>query len=303
MPLRLAHILEGRLPLSRMARDGLVSAGLEAAPVRMEISHPGGEIDVSEEVQRAVPDLTGETGMLREVQWPIDFFPGLLLHVQWPRGGTVFRLRTVELEDPVEVDGMLIAHRYDPTVLTREGAPGSSRDGDSSAGLDTRQLVMRAVRRFGRLTPDGHALLDRSALPRGIYDTTPAAHQITTLEQAVDELLAEQRLYAATGSRGGDGEPHYPARRGESTIALIGYAPDPVVVSRPGPGACALPPDSGVAGVEHFVHGFLRRLPPGWEPTDAQRAAYREHCRRVGKADGWELPHGYTFVTAHSRRR
>ncbi|MGK5545527.1 hypothetical protein ACSNOH_12445 [Streptomyces sp. URMC 127] len=300
VPVRLAHIMEGRLPLSRRAREGLVSAGLEAAPVRMEISHPGGEIEASEEVQRVVLDLTGETGMLREVQWPIDFFPGLRLHVQWPRGGTVFRLHTVELEDPVEVDGQLIAHCYDPTVLTREGAPGSSRDGDSAAGLDTRQLVMRAVRRFGRLTPDGHALLDRSALPRGIYDTTPATHQVTALEQAVDELLAAQQLYAATGSRGGDGEPHYPARQGERAIALIGYAPDPVVVSRPGPGTGAPPPE---AGAEHFVHGFLRRLPAGWEPTDAQRAAYREHCRHVGKADGWELPHGYTFVTAHSRRR
>ncbi|MGC0373523.1 hypothetical protein [Streptomyces sp. SAI-229] len=56
-------------------------------------------------------------------------------------------------------------------------------------------------------------------------------------------------------------------------------------------------------GAGHFVHGFLRRLPADCRPTDAQRAAYREHCRRVGKADGWELPHGYTFVTAHSRRR
>jgi hypothetical protein len=73
-----------------------------------------------------------------------------------------------------------------------------------------------------------------------------------------------------------------------------------VVVARPGSGGGT---PSRVTGAEHFVHGFLRRLPAGWEPTDVQRAAYREHCRRVGKADGWELPRGYTFVTAHSRRR
>ncbi|CAL9292606.1 hypothetical protein [Streptomyces sp. SudanB52_2052] len=300
VPLRLAHLMEDRLPLSRMVRDGLRYLRMESVPVRLELSHPGGMLDTSEEVQEVVLDLTEETGMLRKVQWPIDFFPGLRIHIQWPRGGRVFRLHTVELEEPVDVDGQLIMHRYDPSVLTREGAPGSSRDGDSSSGLDTPRLVLRAVRRCGRLTPDGHALLDRSALPRSMYDTTPAPHQVTALEQAVDALLAERHLYEATGSRGAEGEPHHPARDGEPPIALIGYAPNPVVVPLPGAGAGASRQSSGT---EHFVHGFLRRLPAGWEPTDAQRAAYREHCRRVGKADGWELPHGYTFVTAHARRR
>ncbi|WP_116215985.1 hypothetical protein [Streptomyces olivoreticuli] len=300
VPLRLVHIMDGRLPLDRMVRDGLAHLGRESAPVRLELTHPGGEIDASEEVQEVALDLTEGTGMLREIQWPIDFFPGLRIHVQWPRGGTVFRLHTVELEAPVDIDGQLVAHRYDPSVLTREGAPGSSRDGDSSAGLDTRRLVLRAVRRFGRLTPDGHALLDRTALPRGIYDTTPASHQVTALEQAVDELVSERHLYAATGSRGADGEPHHPARDGECPIALVGYAPNPVVVPRPGQGTATPPQDKRT---EYFVHGFLRRLPRGRESTDEQRAAYREHCRHVGKADGWELPCGYTFVTAHSRRR
>ncbi|TSB32675.1 hypothetical protein [Streptomyces benahoarensis] len=300
LPLRLAHLMEERLPLSRMVREGLTCLGVDRVPVRLEISHDGGEIDASEEVQEVLLDLTDESGMLRNVQWPIDFFPGLCLHIQWPRGGTVFRVHTVALEDPVEIDGQLVAHRYDPGVLTREGAPGCDRDGDSAAALDTRRLVLRAVRRFGRLTPDGHALLDRSALPRGVYHTTPAPHQVTALEQAMDELLVERHLFPATGSRGTDGEPHHPVRDGEPLIALIGYAPNPVVVPRPGSGSGAPSQDRGA---EHFVHGFLRRLPPGSEPTGAQRAAYREHCRHVGKADGWELPPGYTFVTAHFRRR
>lgn len=300
VPLRLAHLMEGRLPLKRVIRDTLHHLGPDTVRVRLELSHPGGMTDESEEVQDVVLDLSVETGMLREIQWPIDFFPGLQLHIQWPRGGTVLRLYTVELEEPVDVDGRLITHRYDPSVLTREDAPGSSRDGDSSAGLDTRRLVLRAVRRFGRLTPDGHALLDRTRLPRAIYDTQPGPHQIAALEQAVAECLAEHHLYTDTGSRGADGEPHYPARDGEPTIPLIGYAPNPTVMPRPGSGGGIPPQDMGT---EHFVHGFLRRLPAGWEPTDAQRTAYREHCRRVGKADGWELPHGYTFVSSHSRRR
>lgn len=299
-PLRLAHLMEDRLPLNRMVRDALGHLAVGTLRVRLEIRHPGGMIDPSEEVQEIALDLTEEIGMLRGVQWPIDFFPGLRLRVQWPRGGTVFRLSTLELEEPVDIDGQLATHHYDPQVLTRDGAPGSSRNGDSSAGLDIRRLVLRAVRRFGRLTPDGHALLDRTALPRGLYETTPAPHQVGVLEQAVNELLAEGRLYTAIGSRGADGEPHHPARDGELPIPLVGYAPAPVAAPRPGKGAGGF---RQVVGIEYFVHGFLRRLPAGSTPTDAQRAAYREHCRRVGKADGWELPHGYTYVTSHSRRR
>ncbi|MGX2994018.1 hypothetical protein JNUCC64_06895 [Streptomyces sp. JNUCC 64] len=300
VPLRLAHLMEGRLPLSPSVADGLRYLRMDALPVRVELNHPGSVLEAAEEVQEAVLDLSGDTGLLRRVQWPIDFFPGLLLQVQWPRGGRVFRLHTVELEETVEVDGEHITHRYDPLVLTREGAPGSSRDGDSSAGLDVRRLVLRAVRRCGRLTVDGHALLDRTMLPGSVYDTPPIPDQLTALEQAVDELIAERELYEAEGSRAADGEPRHPARDGEPRIPLIGYDPRPVPVPRSGPGTVA---PRQALGAEHFVHGFLRRLPPGQHPTDAQRAAYRAHCRRVGKADGTELPGGYTFVTAHARRR
>ncbi|MFE9045990.1 hypothetical protein ACFYOG_34505 [Streptomyces sp. NPDC007818] len=300
-PLRLAHILENRLPLNRMARSALASVAPAADRIRLELHHAGVEIDPSEEVQEVALDLSGETGMLHGVQWPIDFFAGLRLWLQWPRGGTVLRLFTRELEQPSEIDGRLVTHEYDPQVLTRDGAPGSSRDGDSPRGLDTRQLVLRAVRRCGLLTPDGHALLDRDALPRGVHAAEPAPHQVTAVERAVEELLAERHLYAAVGSRGTDGEPHHPARDGEHRIPLVGYAPRPVAVPRQGPGGVhALHHGTGA---EYTVHGFLRRLPAGSEPSDYQRAAYRDHCRHAGKADGWELPRGYTFVTPHSRRR
>ncbi|MER6148160.1 hypothetical protein [Streptomyces hirsutus] len=300
VPLRLAHLMEDRFPLDQRVLDGLDWLGTGTRPVRLELGHPGGTLDASEEVQEVTLDLAGETSQLRGIEWPIDFFPGLRIYVQWPRGGTVFRLSTAELEDPVEIDGELISHHYDPQVLTRDGAPGGNRDSDSSSGLGTRRLVLRAVRRLGRLTPDGHALLDRSALPAGFYASAPAPQQVTEIEAAVAELVDQRHLYEAVGSRGVDGQPHHPAREGEATIPLIGYAPNPVVRPRPGTGG-HVPVQA--AGAEHFVHGFLRRLPAGCMPTDVQRAAYRDHCRRVGKADGWDLPRGYTFVAAHSRRR
>lgn len=162
-PLRLVHFMEDRVPLNGMARDALASLGPESGRVRLEIHHAGVVIDPSEQVQEVTLDLTEERGMLRDVQWPIDFFPGLRLWLQWPRGGTVLRLSTRELEEPVDIDGRLITHEYDPQVLTRDGAPGSARDGDSSGGLDTRRLVLRAVRRFGR---PAHARRARPARPR-----------------------------------------------------------------------------------------------------------------------------------------
>lgn len=300
VPLRLAHLMEDRLPVPPKAQEALTHLGVDLVEVRLELTHPGGDLDDTEEVQKAELDLTGETGMLRNIQWPLDFFPGLRLYLQWPRGGRVLRVRTVELDEPVEVDGQVITHEYDASVLTRESAPGSGRDGDSATGLDVRRLVERAVRRCGRLTPDGSALLDRAALPRCVYDVAPSPDQNRALGVAVDELLTKERLHAAVGSRGADGEPHYPVRDGEFPIDLICYTPAPVVLARPGAGGGLRAPDRGA---EHFVQGFLRRLPAGWEPTDAQRAAYREHCQHVGKADGWQLPSGYTFVTSHSRRR
>ncbi|MBB0228187.1 hypothetical protein [Streptomyces calidiresistens] len=300
IPLRLAHLMEDRLPLRPLVREELLHTGVESFSARLELEHPGGDLDEVEAVQEVTLDLKPESGMLRGVRWPIDFFPGINLHAQWPRGGRVLRLHTVELEVPVEIDGKPVSHDYDASVLLREGAPGTDRDGDSSVGLDTRQLVLRAVRRFGRLTPTGHALLVRTTLARAIYDTRPAPHQILALDRALDELLAEGHLYAATGSIDTNGEPHHPGRPGEPGVALIGYAPRAVEKPRSAPGF-GIPPQS--TGAEHTVHGFLRRLPPGSEPSDAQRAAYRKHCRRVGKADGWELPRGYTFVEEHSRRR
>lgn len=301
VPLRLGHIVEGRLPLRLIVRDLLeyLGAGDRA---RLELVHPGGEIDETEAVQDVELALTGETGDIRGIDWPIDFFPGLYLNVQWPKGGIVFYLSTVALETPVEVDGQLIAHRYDPQILTRENAPGSGRHSDSAKGLDSRGLVLRAVRRCGLLTYDGHALMDRAALPRTVYGATPSPDQVRDLDRAVDELISEQRLYSVAGSRDRHGEPSFPARDGDESILLVGHDPAP----RPAVGF-GTASDRGSTGSYHAtsyrVRGFLRRLPAGSLPSSEQQDAYRAHCRWIGKADGWELPRGFTFVTEHDRTR
>ncbi|MET7913201.1 hypothetical protein ABZU45_33705 [Streptomyces avermitilis] len=302
MPLRLAHLMDGYLPLRPIIADELRSLSRGQTTVRLELTHPGGDLEKSEEVQDTRPDLGDGGGRLLDIEWPLDFFPGLELHLQWPRGGRVIRATTALLETPVTVGERAIEHRYDAAVLTREDAPGSTRTRDSATGLDAGRLVMRAVRRCGLLTPDGHALLDRSVLPTAVYGQAPAVAQAEALEAAVEELLAGGHLYPATGSRSPDGQPHHPARHDEQEIPLIGYQPNPVPVPRPpaSHGASDRTWQSAPMALQ-YVPGHLRRLLPGSSPSDAQRAAFHAHCRRLGLANGGELPLGYTFVTPHTR--
>ncbi|CAM5674093.1 hypothetical protein SHIRM173S_12237 [Streptomyces hirsutus] len=113
------------------------------------------------------------------------------------------------------------------------------------------------------------------------------------------ELLTEGRLEPATGSRDAAGRPRFPARPGERRIPLIGYRPVRVRITRP----WGLTDPAAEPMRMQYVPGHLRRLHPKSSPSEAQRVAFRDHCRRLGKADGWELPDGYTFVTGHTRGR
>ncbi|WP_258193746.1 hypothetical protein [Streptomyces sp. MA5143a] len=300
-PLRLAHLIGGWFPLHPYVAQKLRRSYDARAAVRVELEHVGQALDEKEAIQDVTAELGDGSGRLTGITWPRDFFPGLILELRQHQDGTALRLATTRLEERVQVGDRETGHCYDPRVLTREDAPGSDRHGDSAVGLGPRQLVMRTVRRCGLLTPDGHALIDRSVLPSAVYGRRPARSQADALEAAVAELLAERLLEPALGSRDLWGQPHFPARDREPTIPLIGYRPTRRLIRPWGD------TDTQLDGVglltAQFVSGHLRRLRPGCSPSDVQRAAFREYCRRLGKADGWELPHGYTFVTEHTRGR
>lgn len=296
--LRLAHLIDGWFPLHPDVARALRRSHGPRLASHLELDHVGQTLAERDAAQDVTAELKDETGCLTGIHWPRDFFPGLMLELRWLRGETVIRATTNPLTDPVQVDDRVIGHCYDSRVLTRDDAPGSDRHGDSAVGLGPRQLVMRTVRRCGLLTLDGHALLDCLALPRAVYGRQPARPQAAAVESAVAEMLAERILEPALGSRDAWGQPHYPARDGQPTIPLICYRPVQRRVIRPWGGT----EQDGVGLLAlQFVAGHLRRLRPGCSPSEAQRASFREHCRRLGKADGWDLPHGYTFVTEHTR--
>ncbi|MGW4274517.1 hypothetical protein ACWEGQ_19645 [Streptomyces seoulensis] len=298
-PLRLIHLIDGWFPLHPCIVDELLRSFGARPRIRLEIDHAS-EVSDEETVQEDTAGLDEEAGRLTGISWPRDFFPGLMLELRWLRGDSVIRLATTRLKERVRVGDRETGHCYDPRVLTREDTPGSDRHGDSAVGLGPRQLVLRTVRRCGLLTLDGHALMDRSVLPSAVYGRQPAQSQAADLESAVVELLLERLLEPALGSRDAWGQPQFPPRDGQRTIPLIGYRPARPRVIRPWGGT---EPGGEVLRGVHFVPGHLRRLRPGCSPSEMQRVAFREHCRRLGKADGWELPYGYTFVTEHTRGR
>ncbi|MEU3903846.1 hypothetical protein AB0F20_08495 [Streptomyces goshikiensis] len=298
--LRLVHLMDGWFPLHPHVQRELLRSHGPRVRARLELDHAGRTTNAHEAGQDVTAELGDTSSRLTGIAWPPDFFPGLLLELFWSHGGTVIRAATTQLKETLEVDDRVIGHCYDPRVLTREDTPGSDRHADSAVGLGPRQLVLRAVRRCGLLTLDGHALLDRSVLPSAAYGRQPARSQTLALEAAVAELLAECRLESALGSRDAWGQPHYPARERQPVIPLIAYRPVRRRVIRPWGDT---EPDGAGQLPLQLVAGHLRRLRPGCLPSAAQRAAFRDHCRRLGKADGWELPYGYTFVTEHMRGR
>ncbi|WP_420312457.1 hypothetical protein ACOB87_37225 [Streptomyces sp. YS-B37] len=299
-PLRLTHLIDGWFPVHRDAVRDLCWSPGPCPTLRLELHHAGQVLEEKEAAQDVTVELGDDAGRLTGILWPRDFFPGLMLEVRRDRGGTVICMTTTCLQERLQIGDRETGHCYDPRVLTREDVPGSDRHGDSAAGLGPRQLEMRTVRRCGLLTLDGHALLDRSVLPSAIYGRRPALSRVAALESAVAELFMERVLEPSIGSRDTWGQPHHPARDGQPTIPLIGYRPAQRRVIRPWGGI--EPGGEGLRSVQ-LVPGHLRRRSPGCSPSEVQRAVFREHCRRLGKADGWELPYGYTFVTEHARGR
>ncbi|MGW6971863.1 hypothetical protein [Streptomyces sp. NPDC054952] len=134
-PLRLAHLIGGWFPLHpHVAEDPRWSHG-RCPVIRLEVDHSGEAADGREAFQEVTAELGEGSGRLNGVVWPGDFFPGLMLELRWLRGGTVIRVGTAPLSEPVQVGGRVIGHCFDPRVLTREDAPGSDRRGDTAAGL------------------------------------------------------------------------------------------------------------------------------------------------------------------------
>lgn len=212
---------------------------------------------------------------LSGVDWPADVRPGVLVTVTWRATQDEVVVRTSALDEPLRIDGVVYFHGYDPEVVTRECAPGEANWAK----------VLSTVRRLGRVFDDGSAvfaeaqLAARSGLGRG-------ARGSFLLRNAVDQLLREGYVTRVEGSVDPAGHPSYPAVDGEEPADMLLYAP----LVEPAPHH-----DDDAERREHWVNGFVRKLPPGAHASKKQVELHQQILEQD------ELPPGYTFVKKHHR--
>jgi hypothetical protein len=320
-PLRLSHQLDGRLPLPEQVVANMRMSGV-APRLRLLLTHDGYELDRGQAQQNTETALYGPQPQLGGIDWPLEFFPGILLTCTWPRGGGVVRATSTLLGAPVTVDGMEIEHRYDASILTRDTAPGEARRGSrrttgGSTGpvgtLTLAQRVLRAVRRLGLLDPQGQAVLARSSLAAAVYgtsgpgDTTGQAADAdaqAALDQVIEQLVREGSLTRDVASVDASRYLCFPALPGLPQAEVIVYTP--TVIAGP-------PRQTRIPALRMLDRRFLRMTDVGghlrsighlgWEASATAQAAYREDKRRLGLAGPDELPAGYTYVPPHPRRQ
>ncbi|MBM2618411.1 hypothetical protein JIG36_22890 [Actinoplanes sp. LDG1-06] len=207
--------------------------------------------------------------------WPADIPPGTFVTVEWHARKNEAVIRTALLEEPLTVDGVEYWHEYDPKVVTR----------DSRADKSNRSQVLHAVRKLGRVFDDGSAVLTEELLARraGLGRGQKGAF---LLRNAIDQLIREGFLTRVTGSVDSAGHPSYPPLDGQATADMVFYAPmvEPI-------------PTESHRG-EHWVTGFIRKLPRGAQPTQRQLDLYHQASQFQ---DIGPLEPGYTFVQKHHR--
>jgi len=214
--------------------------------------------------------------------WPPDLRPGVLVTVTWHAAKDEVVVRTAALEEPLRVDGVDYYHEYDPKVVTREFEPGTSNRGQ----------VLHAVRKLGRIFSDGSAVLAESGLAAQC-GLGRGARGAFLLSNALDQLIREGYLTRVPGSVDSTGYASYPAVEGQKPAEMVFYAP----LVEPGPDPSD--PDGGGDGAdrhEHWVNGFVRRLPPGAQASEKQLTLHEEAAESAGP-----LTPGYTFVKRHHR--
>ena len=241
-PLRLSHQLDGLLPLPQPVVGKMRMSG-GAPMLRLLLTHDGYELSRSQAQQNTDTELFGPRPQLGGIDWPLEFFPGIILTCMWPLGGGVVRATSTRLDAPVTVDGMEIEHRYDPSILTRDTAPGEARRNAVTAvggstgpagTLTLPQRVLRAVRRLGRLDRDGRAVLARSSLTAAVYGVgagadSHAADADLALDEVVARLVRDGDLTLDVASVDASRGLQYPAVPGLQPVDMIVYTPQIVV--------------------------------------------------------------------------
>ncbi|WP_406045521.1 hypothetical protein OG799_14225 [Micromonospora sp. NBC_00898] len=276
--------------------DGLTALPTDRKHIRIGVNHPGqtkqGRIVESDvEVRRL-----GGQWELHGVAWPRGLLPGTVVTFQWRPNDELVLATTDLLPRPQRVDDLTYRHRYDIRVVVRENAPGADDEGGTPDLSDT-GWVLRTLRKLGHLSPDGSAILAEAALLTNCLQLGLPPSRANRIQPALEDLIRDRRLGRVRGSLDQDGLPSYPPRAGQKPAGLLRFAPK-VVSLAPHPDHRKEEP---VPRRDHWVDGFVRRLPAGAHASPEQIEAHREAVRTAKIVDR-ALPDGFTYVRRHRRR-
>ncbi|AEV83490.1 hypothetical protein ACWT_2952 [Actinoplanes sp. SE50] len=283
-----------RVTLWRADLEGLV------CPVAEEIAEALiGRDPVMVVLEHRVKGITAvrevfETAVEREptwrfsgIGWPADVQTGTVVTVTWQAGRDAVVVRTRVLDDPMRIDGVNYYHEYDPLVVTRDFDPRPSNRGQ----------VLKVIRGLGRVFEDGSAVFPEDSLA-GQAGLGRGQKGTFLLKNAVDQLIREGYVTRVTGSTDADGLACYPAVDGQDPVDLLFYAP--LVEPAPHPHEDDDEDDEHHDRREHWVKGFIRKLPPGAQPSERQMAAYQWAVENE-LIDEDAMGPGYTYVKKHHR--
>ncbi len=170
VPVRLAHLVGGRSPLPRGRWPAHRWRRPAGPTVRLSLIHEGVVLPPTKphKTESACIGRRGADGrpQLAPLAWPLKLLPAVKVTFVLPLGATgssassVITAFTTRLDVPVDVDGVVYDHEFDPRVLTRDAAPGSpDRHGIPLRSLGLADRIVRAIRTQGWLHDDGTAIL------------------------------------------------------------------------------------------------------------------------------------------------
>ncbi|SFC82834.1 hypothetical protein [Streptomyces aidingensis] len=300
--LRLSHTVEGFLPIP--ARILKKAPDLpEETSLRLVLRHEGHGLDPDDTDHDTTLESHRGQYRLTGFEWPLIFYPGLILRMTHRYGSRAINAETMLLSAPETVDGELIEHCYDRRVLTRDGACHSRRSPLRTADLSPERLLLGTVRRLGLLDNYGRAMLPGERLLDAVRQVFPGTRGGQgALKSALGRMLADGILITEHGSEDSHGRLHYPPQSREKVVRLVCYVPE----RRPVSSSVTAGRNGGAGGrfagrrSGHQVNGHLRKLPPGQRASDGQRAAYRRDRELLGMTDA-ELPPRHTYVPPHQR--
>jgi len=160
-----------------------------------------------------------------------------------------------------------------------------------------RGRVLLAVRKQGRVFEDGSAVLPEEGLAAKC-GLGRGARGAFLLRNAVDQLIREGYLTRVPGSVDSTGYPSYPAVPGQKAAEMLFYAP--LIEPAPDPADPDSADGEGGDRHDHWVNGFVRRLPPGAHPSEKQLTLH-ERAVEEDQIPAGPLAPGYTFVKKHHR--